>query len=451
MKINNSDLTYLKNTANFQPLDENRFEKVSRSPDTVNIGEDSDYIRQDEAADLHDIKRNPPHDKSTKQLKDQPAIQPRQWTVLTYLNGNCDLQDDMEKDLRTLEKVGSDDKIAFVAQIARSDKNGEAERIFLKKPGFLGFKKNSEVVENLGPTNMAHPQTLKDFISWGMRKYPAEHYMVIVSGHGYGFLGSLPDEKSGDLMLTSELQSALETTKKETGRKIDILGMDSCLMGNAETAYAVKNAVDFMVASEEVISSENWDYKQFASSMKEKVNGAGLSVGIALEEMVKAQANSHLTTSSVINCLSMPEFAENLKDFSEKLLETDASESSVKRAFRQAQGYCQPGIMAMAGQGNTNTDPMNQMRDLQSLTMEIITSDEIGDIELKKSALKLARQISEKTIIFNMNQKGMGIDRSNGISIYAPTRNGHKYSDYYSTLSLAKDTRWDEVVKKYGG
>ena len=244
----------------------------------------------------------------------------KDWTVLCYFNGNCDLQSDMEADMKELESVGSDENINFVAQMSYGDKDGDAKRILLKKPSWMGMKKNSEVKANIPKANMSHPQTLKDFLSWGMKEYPAKHYMVVLSGHGSGFIGSLPDDNSGDMMLTPELKSAVDTAAKETGRKIDVLGFDSCLMANAETAHALKGSVDFMVGSEEVLLSDNWNYSDLATRMKEESSKDGLSVAEALETMMNTQHNYDLLTSSIIDCRRMNEFSGKLKDFSDKLL-----------------------------------------------------------------------------------------------------------------------------------
>lgn len=428
----------------FRPLDEELFRKKSQGPE--NEVQPKDGFKSDSG-----------EDPATKGLMEKmgklKAAQPnaRDWTVLCYFNGNCDLQSDMEESMKALEQTGSDDHISFVAQMARGDHGGEAQRILLKKPSFMGMKKNSEVMGELGKTNMAHPQTLKDFISWGMQKFPAQHYMVLLNGHGMGFLGCLPDDTSNDFMMTPELKSALDVATKESGKKIDVLGFDSCLMANAETAYAAKDAANFLVGSEEVLVSGNWDYGEFSGKMKEKADKGDLPVGEALEAMLNAQHTGTLLTSSVINCMKMPEFAGKLKDFSDRLLVTDTPESTIRRAFRSAQHYCQPEVMAHASNGDVNTKPMDQMRDVASVALEIARSPGVKDAELKKAAIDLADFTVKKAVIFEMHRKGIGLSDSGGMSIYAPASEGGKYADFYENkISLSQDTGWGKVVRKFG-
>lgn len=418
--------------SSFRPLNEELFKRKSENPLKA---EGKEMTKKSLKADPESLKAD---------MKD--------WTVLCYFNGNCDLQSDMEEDMKALENAGSDENINFVAQMSYGDKDGEAKRIHLKKPSWMGMKKNSEVLGEFPKTNMSHPQTLKDFLSWGMKTFPAKHYMVILSGHGMGFIGSLPDDNSNDMMLTPELKSAFDIAAKETGRKIDILGFDSCLMANAETAHALKDSVDFMVASEEVVLNDNWDYSDLAARMKEGSAKDGLSVAEALEGMMNSQQNYALLTASIVDCRRMNEFSGKLKDFSEKLLKTQDSPYAIKSSFHKAQHYCQRNIIASSSNGgNINTRPMDQMRDVGSVALEIIRNDDIKDKDLKKSALDLAKFVVDKAVLFEMHRKDVGLSDSGGISIYAPASEADKYTDYYkNSISLSKETGWGDVVEKFG-
>ncbi len=450
MNINPSGINNDPKIKSFRELDPEVFQQKSQNirqaePDDRFKKEDSDVEALNIPGSGGDLF------KSVQGSKDESSPIPAKWTVMVYFNGNGDLEKDMEKNMASLEKAGSDGNINFVAQIARMSKKGEAQRVHLKKPSWMGLKNNSEVMDNLGPTNMAHPQSLKDFITWGMKKFPAERYALIMNGHGMGFVGSMPDELSKDFMSTPEFESAVKVATKEAGRKIDVLGFDSCLMATAETAYSAKDAANFMIASQEVVIAGNWDYEKFGNEMKEKAGGQGLSVGDALEAIVKSQYNNRLLTSSIIDLRRMPEFADKLKDFSHRLLSTTEPDYRIRSCFRKAQHYCQRHIIASASNGgNINTKPMDQLRDVASVALHIITDDNIGDIELKKSALNLARFTSEKAVIFEMHRKKYGLDQSKGMSIYAPTSEAEGFADYYNKISLSEDTGWGKVVEKFG-
>ena len=68
-----------------------------------------------------------------------------------------------------------------------------------------------------------------------------------------------PDDTNEDFLDNVELKTAL----KNVGQRIDILGMDACLMSMAEVCFQVRESVDFMVASEAEEDVDGWPYGAF--------------------------------------------------------------------------------------------------------------------------------------------------------------------------------------------
>src|SRR5262249_23659463 len=94
----------------------------------------------------------------------------------------------------------------------------------------------------------------------------ADNYMLILSGHGSGAVGDFlggntPTARLAIRDLPEVLESFTEQLKKINGKKkIDVLGMDSCLMSMAEVAYEVHRYVDFMVGAEGFERNSGWPY-----------------------------------------------------------------------------------------------------------------------------------------------------------------------------------------------
>src|SRR5438105_1030713 len=108
-----------------------------------------------------------------------PAPQGKKpWTILIYAAGDNGLQKDLLQNLDDCEQVGSSDCVNLVSQLDLGGAAG-AERLYLTRDEQPGL--HSPVVEKLGPVNSADPKALADFIEWGMKSYPAEHTMLIVS------------------------------------------------------------------------------------------------------------------------------------------------------------------------------------------------------------------------------------------------------------------------------
>lgn len=64
-----------------------------------------------------------------------------------------------------------------------------------------------------------------------------------------------------------DLKAALNQAAEKIGQKIDILGMDACDMNMIEIGYEVRDAVDFMVASQGDIPDASWPYDRIIEKL----------------------------------------------------------------------------------------------------------------------------------------------------------------------------------------
>ena len=107
----------------------------------------------------------------------------KSWTVMVYLAGDNDLDSAGVVDLDEMKQVGSGDQLNIVAQFDRAGKSSATKRYLLRKGTTLA----KDVVATLGETNMGDPEVLQDFLAWGAKNYPAEHYLVVIWNHGAGW------------------------------------------------------------------------------------------------------------------------------------------------------------------------------------------------------------------------------------------------------------------------
>ena len=105
------------------------------------------------------------------------------WTVMVYLAGDNNLDGAGATDLLEMKKVGSSAAINVVAQFDRAGNKGTTKRYMLRK----GTSLTADVVADLGETNTGDPKVLKDFLAWGIKTYPAQHYLVVLWNHGAGW------------------------------------------------------------------------------------------------------------------------------------------------------------------------------------------------------------------------------------------------------------------------
>lgn len=125
------------------------------------------------------------------------------------------------------------------------------------RPGTKLLEENSaaiELAQELPLASMARPETLADFIRWSAENYPAKKYALVLWDHGTGALnGLIIDELfDGETMGLDQLKAALA----DGGVRFEAVLFDACLMANLETACAIKDSANWMIASEELVAGK---------------------------------------------------------------------------------------------------------------------------------------------------------------------------------------------------
>ena len=137
-------------------------------------------------------------------------------------------------------------------------------------------------------TDTGSPVTLYNFMSTCVEMFPAKHYMVVLAGHGSGTNRDylLKDESPAGSLTINELKRAFEELSPELGdsRKIDILGMDTCLMSMAEVAFELRGLVKILVGSESYSPVSGWPYEPILKMLKDEIANTTEAAEAALDE-----------------------------------------------------------------------------------------------------------------------------------------------------------------------
>lgn len=174
----------------------------------------------------------------------------KKWVVLYYANGNNEYEPEIYRSLMDLEGKSVDNEIDILVEIGRVNRDipviiRPLEKFDDKAEMWTGVRRyhifdgKAKLLESLGNRNMAHPAKLYNFIKWGMERCPAEHYMLVLGGHGAAFVGTLTDYSQDKpyIMGTAEMCKAINMIYKELGLKVDILLLDICYMNLVEIMY----------------------------------------------------------------------------------------------------------------------------------------------------------------------------------------------------------------------
>ena len=183
------------------------------------------------------------------------------WTVLVYIDADNDLEAYSVEDFNEMEQVGSTDRVNVVAQFDRiksneawddtSNGNWTTTKRFLVQRDDDPQAFHSKELQDMGELNMGDPKTLADFVAWGVKTFPAQHYALIISDHGSSWQGIASDQTDDNAFLSlPRLDAALKNAQREANfGKLDLIGFDACLMAQVDVMETVQPYGRVAVAS----------------------------------------------------------------------------------------------------------------------------------------------------------------------------------------------------------
>jgi len=419
------------------------------------------------------------------------AATPRNWTIMVYLAGDNNLDSAGVVDLKEMKTVGSSDRIAVLAQFDRAGAKSATVRYCLNKGTTLA----KDAVQTLEETNTGDPKVLEDFVTWGVTNYPADHYLLVLWNHGAGwddanlfqgdvFSGYAPpvvrkgqaiatrgatagiktlplaqaragiartrralfsstvaaavkqrgiafDDQAQDYLDNVELKKVLTKITKKLARRIDILGMDACLMSMAEVYYQMRDVAEYSVGSEESEPGEGWPYDRILTALaaKPEMTPGELSKTIVSQYLASYKSGDNVTQSAVklAELKPLTTAISGLAKALTTVLATPTTRSALINARAQVQEYSRP------------YDDYCDLLDLCDLIDKGISTATV------KTATAKVR-LAAATAIMASGCKGSAVDNSHGISIYFPKR---KLSPLYKTLDFTKQSKWDEFLVAY--
>jgi len=365
------------------------------------------------------------------------AAQPKEWTFLLFLNGNNNLDKYGHLNMNQIENVGSTDKINIVVQWA-SLKNGKVQRLLMQKDS--DFKNvTSPVIQDLGQADMGDWKTLVDFVQWGAKNFPANHYFVDVWDHGSGwhkleesvvFKDISHDDTTGHHMTTKDLALALHESSKSIGQKIDIYGSDACLMGMIEIASEVSPSVNYYVGSEELEPGEGWPYDRFLTRWNNSSNATPKEiVQMLTEEYAKSYSftGKKAVTLSAFDLNALQNLELSIQQFGEQIKKLGYDTArEIRKIARNSQSFY----------NSDYVDFLNFVSNVKSANISKMNPIIFNNIETT----------SQNFIIANGT---VNYPDAHGMSMWIPAKRRiySKFSSLYQEMRFDQQTHWSEVVK----
>lgn len=362
----------------------------------------------------------------------------KRWTVMVYMDADNNLDPWAYVSMELLKRVGSTENVNVVVLW---DGYSQPAYMYYVEKGNINLIGEFEL--NGIEVNMGDWTTLKTFVNFVVKNFPAEHYLLVMWNHGDDFTGCCWDDHPKDYLNHSEIVWAL------SGYKIDIMAWDACLGAMIEVAYeyCAKNlSIGYLVASENYVGFYGYPYDKILEKLVANPSmGAEELAKVIVEEYAKFYQTAKYSRDKrgIIATLSAIKI-ENVDEAVEKLSNLIGRLMMDIRAYRGL-------ITAARGAGNLPWAEYGWDRyiDLPSFVKYI--RDNVGDEEIKKIADDLLSTLLEDVIIAVGNTKPLKATRAMGLGIWFPPSERIKLEHEllkYENLAFA-ERGWLDFLKAY--
>lgn len=385
-------------------------------------------------------------------------------TFMVYLDADNDLESFGIDDINEMEMVGSTPEINIIVQIDRavgfdaSNEDWKGARRYFINHDTDGNVISSTLLDDLDEVDMADPNTLINFTTWGMQSYPAEKYVLVLWNHGSGWKyisqttskpwedkkgltelqsqketekpvkGIIVDYSSGNTLSLEELKQALNTIKINTNKTIDLLGFDACLMQMVEVNYQVRNYSKVVVGSEQTEPGDGWPYDLILTNLTNNPdwNPYQLGSNIVSNYMASYSPTSGVTQSAV-NQTKISNLKTRIDNFAEVLSNNLVNyKTQIKNVRENTQSY--------------NDDDYIDFYHFAQLIKSYIP-----DSTIQNAANQVMESVNETVFA---EAHGSGSPYSHGLTIYFP-KTKIEFMSSYKTIDFSIDASWDDFLEKY--
>ncbi|WP_020468820.1 SBBP repeat-containing protein [Zavarzinella formosa] len=245
------------------------------------------------------------------------------------------------------------------------------------------------------------PATLKSFVDWTKLNAPANHYALIFWDHGDGLRGFNFDTQDGqapDHLTTSEVVNAL------TGEpKLDLIAFDACFMGVTETAYNLRDVTDVVVASQEAVPGDGFEYDTVLAALQTNpaaVTAENLATGMVQSYGERYGSTGRSDTLSAVRTSDLTGLAAALGDLSAAI---DAASQSDKLK-----------LVSIAAQTLLPDEDADEQRDLGSFLSGVIADGTLST-SLRTAATTALNKLNQAVL-----SRTSDLRNSSGLSVYLP-------------------------------
>jgi clostripain len=347
-----------------------------------------------------------------------------------------------------MSSVGSNDDVNILVLLDRipgfDSRYGdwrEARRFYITQ----GMEPWADNGVSLGEANLGDPQTLIDFVQWGMTNYPAERYAVVIWDHGIGwrsgdaedqplFKGVCYDDSNGsDALEMPEIRGVMDTLSNGGADPVDLVGFDACAMGMIEVDNQLMPYVDVRVASEAIVPLLGWPYDTILSTLTGDPSMPASQLGVLIVDEYYASYDNGQVHSAVDLHSPFDTLITAVDDF----------------AVALSDGVGSYGAEIASARGSTQEFWPPTYIDLYDLAYQV--NQHVSNATINAAAVDVMDALDNAVI---RERHGSEWPGAHGMSIYFPDSAGDydgTYDGSQGWLEFTANTRWDEWLHAFYG
>ena len=358
-------------------------------------------------------------------------------TLLVYMCGT-DLQDAGCEDLVEIAEVEAGDAINVVVLAGGAkewdleDLKGNRRTLAVIRDGYF------EKLEDWGKASMGSPDSLEEFLRYGLKEYPADRTIAVLWDHGAGSEGGVCfDETANDDGLTiAEINSVLNKLDQSVpGYHINIFGCDACMMATYEMAAMLSHHnIGYYVASEELEPGTGWYYTAWLDMLKDDpdlsdTDLCGAIIESFMDEGLKNDPDDYLTMSAV------------------DLSKMNALETRMEQFASVMSGQIDSGNISAIRRGRSRMYTFGSFADGSWDMVDLGSAlDAYAQFD-SETAANAKRSLSEAVILSNQTAN---LDTCSGLSILIPQDTTESFDEYKDGFNLSDVIpNWVDFVNGY--
>lgn len=280
------------------------------------------------------------------------------------------------------------------------------------------------IVDTTDADNMGDPDTLSVFINYCLDHFDSESYSLILWNHGGGpVVGFGVDENYSDLLNMEELQEAFEDSVGASGKKLEWIGFDACMMSSLEIADVLAPYANYLIASQETEPGWGWNYDFMSCLSDQSMTG---------EEMGREIIDSYMEFGDTV----FDEYPRYYADLTLSCIDLNRyqdAEDALNECFRELDSSLSLKTFPELARNRNDARSFGSY----SATFNYCMLDAIHLMQLlgKDSASKNAVAALEDLVVYSRSN----LNNAGGISICYPYQTDPDYTDVYIQMQEEMD------------